>query len=228
MTSLGMVDLHINPNDQNRKNQWIHDPFISMQVLNRLFQWVYPKDVDYGHSLLSQTRNRIINYSPKLSTMMGVSGIALCPPKSDQFAWTISRQPFAAKERPFGTPLSINSSVLWDNRFYISCSSAFKSQDNLVVRPFLLEDFKYLNNLLKIKKLFPERKRLWHTWKSLPVPIRETLPCVATWNSETKQSKVLAVPILTTQICDPSLNFKFTFLSQETEHQLANLNLLSI
>jgi hypothetical protein len=202
-SELGCCYLQINPNSLEKKDRWIHDPFIAQIVLKKILRWVWQKQEPSLH-LIESCRKHIIQ---KSGTMKALSGISLSPPvkKIHQNTWIFGRQPFFQQERATRVPLAIDSPTFWDKRYSITMSSKSRSAikflddelsdtevaktSGLSIRPFLEADLALIK---QDRSKRPFHRQIISCLKLMPVNCKETLPCVI----KDSTGEILSLPTL--------------------------------
>ncbi|KAK9461886.1 PP-loop family-domain-containing protein [Lipomyces oligophaga] len=89
----------------------------------------------------------------------------------DGLSWSLSRQPFSSSSIPIGFITTNNESILWDHRFWISCTSKQLHQ-TLVIKPLSASDITYF----KYKSLHRIRYRQF--FEQVPAKVLSTLPVI--------------------------------------------------
>ncbi|KAI8901893.1 hypothetical protein BC833DRAFT_562153 [Globomyces pollinis-pini] len=258
--SIGTVHLSVNPHSGYSEDQWIHNPYTAHLVLRKLLMsmngFVHP-----SNSLVEKCRAYILNYSARTDcqyTLFALGNIALCPPSSKigRNIWTFARQPFLPKFLYSLLPILPGKCVLWDNRYSVSMESksanstaamngldvkiklsrrygdAEQTRNGYFLKVFTREDMKTLKQTLLSSRSYQKSLTvLLSSFKNLPSPVHETLPCVI--KIEQGIVWLISLPTIGIQFGSTEYLFNANSISHQIDllsHEISNAdyNLLGI
>jgi hypothetical protein len=170
---LGVCYLKVNPQSLEPSERWIHNIWLAHTIFTKILKWVMPKKVPTVLQLEHFRKWMTVYSASKTYSIRAEANFSVCPPvsKIGKDVWIFARQPMSSSYFQKKVPLLMKSSVMWDHRFLITANNI--GNESLYIRAFGINDYK------KLMKSSPGRMRnLKHSFKILPAPVRETLPCV--------------------------------------------------